>query len=1114
MPLLYAISLSAFVFLVIQFRLTGVVARRLHKQSIAGKFALAGSLALLKAIRQFAILAFLLYSVVWICIAVGAFSWSHDAANFGNTVTWLVKRQKEIEKFSSVWKRVLALIVAGALGYTYYFRRKHRVQVEIKNAVEGEARRVMPDIQAESSGLKQPMAPSAGMQSFAAQIRRLDETIATTASETARAQLYQVRATLQHQLLLEDVERRIGRDFEVVPSLKQKRSWAGLLNQGLFDDLKGLPKLATIACHGLLLLSLLSLNANGISDEIAARAARISQAQIVATIRDQRKEFKEIGFNPDPPPENPATPAQPISPQDERTIQRTATYYERAFSDSRIFRTSEQAAPHFTAQSRENLAREAILSDFNSAGTRSQSFRSADLASDDSPVTRTGRRFAEDLRASFRSAPDHLKARFRAKWASYKVPIHPMAAEQFLVNEIFGYGVDDVMSGEGFIADEAKDLVKDLGNHEFNETYKRVRNEMFAGAYGNDSADEALNRVKNPKRAFVRADKAATVREAVSTSASRAESGAVFSAHPPSARVVAAENSSIVELVKDMTSASGERSPALIDPLLEYNDIAPEAAGAEMRTARGALSSALEGAERGMVSTMARVTEESAFRFAMGRNFGMLAGSFRVGGVLIGIDPPAGTLDFRDIVWVANGDRLQLTLVRPNGSTIMAGSFPKATVAQALNYAADGRPLAATMVSAPPLSDLKILAHPALVDTLLGARIIEMDRYVDRFTGDDKQRRLSQELVYGQNDLYALAWYERQSAAGIGDSELHDARTEIASRDAVAALSALETFKNRTTSVLLAKTDFYDRDLVGAMAGCTKKSIDGFKGCIAGTFKNKTPRKEWAGEPPAFQIWSGVRELPYTIDQNLDFLLQKKDELWPFSFLVQVAFTTQPQFAPNALAGYADTTPFELPFLAERVRASVARGIAGSPEELANFQDVREFAVLQRLFRAALKGGLGDQFPMEKLVILKQAARGPLTACRTPRWNPHPGGVEARFLGTIQLLYKELPADGSILSRTKLQVAKCISFAGGRSDADRISVAEWNEACGFEQIAKEAERDCPDKDQVHTAACAAKSVARLATITARTRQIRFAEGIPALESRRQGICVGAPGALK
>jgi len=64
-------------------------------------------------------------------------------------------------------------------------------------------------------------------------------------------------------------------------------------------------------------------------------------------------------------------------------------------------------------------------------------------------------------------------------------------------------------------------------------------------------------------------------------------------------------------------------------------------------------------------------------------------------------------------------------------------------VGQALAYAADGRPLAATMVTAKPLLELKILVHAALIDTGLGRRITELDRFVDEFTGDERGMRKS-----------------------------------------------------------------------------------------------------------------------------------------------------------------------------------------------------------------------------------------------------------------------------------------------------------------------------------------------------------------------------------
>ena len=72
-----------------------------------------------------------------------------------------------------------------------------------------------------------------------------------------------------------------------------------------------------------------------------------------------------------------------------------------------------------------------------------------------------------------------------------------------------------------------------------------------------------------------------------------------------------------------------------------------------------------------------------------------------------------------------------------DGSTIDAGPFHASVVHGALGYAADGRSLTATMISAEPLHDLEIVVHPALLDTSLGCRAISIDRFADERLGEE-----------------------------------------------------------------------------------------------------------------------------------------------------------------------------------------------------------------------------------------------------------------------------------------------------------------------------------------------------------------------------------------
>jgi hypothetical protein len=67
--------------------------------------------------------------------------------------------------------------------------------------------------------------------------------------------------------------------------------------------------------------------------------------------------------------------------------------------------------------------------------------------------------------------------------------------------------------------------------------------------------------------------------------------------------------------------------------------------------------------------------------------------------------------------------------------------------------------------------------------------------------------------------------------------------------------------------------------------------------------------------------------------------------------------------------------------------------------------DMREFTVLQRLFRLAFEGKLGDRFPLEALVELnKVKPHKPTAGIRTPVWNnPEVTNELLRQTGLTQL---------------------------------------------------------------------------------------------------------------
>lgn len=156
-------------------------------------------------------------------------------------------------------------------------------------------------------------------------------------------------------------------------------------------------------------------------------------------------------------------------------------------------------------------------------------------------------------------------------------------------------------------------------------------------------------------------------------------------------------------------------SEEYIDCLAQYQDYFPGQLNAELQTERSKERLKLEG--RVSATSQAEIEGESLGSFLLARNFGALRGSSRIGGVLIGRDPSdvdTSRMDCTDLEWEVQGSRVRLILTTGNGTRIRSKPHRMQVVYQALNYAADGRPIAVTMVDADPLNQLKILLHPTL----------------------------------------------------------------------------------------------------------------------------------------------------------------------------------------------------------------------------------------------------------------------------------------------------------------------------------------------------------------------------------------------------------------
>ncbi|HEU0098532.1 MAG TPA: hypothetical protein VFQ67_07130 [Allosphingosinicella sp.] len=380
----------------------------------------------------------------------------------------------------------------------------------------------------------------------------------------------------------------------------------------------------------------------------------------------------------------------------------------------------------------------------------------------------------------------------------------------------------------------------------------------------------------------------------------------------------------------------------------------------------------------------------------MSRSFRGLRASFRVGGVLIGSEPQSADVDYRRLLWAREGNRLRLTLVAADGSAMDVGAYPAGMIQQALAYAADGRPTTVTMVAS-PLTDamLRVHIHPALAGTPLGFTFVELDRFVDEATASWAPRMEWETRVRIQLGLYEAAARRRRDRDGSGGSDPAGGpqpQSDRLGQYIAAAFPAQWRIEDPRHSVFAQYPGSFDLDLVRALRACAPsagRGEDRYWDCVlaadAGRFDFPVP--------PEPVTWSGVREAPYSLTaQGLIPAFRGDAAHQPLRFMLQVAFRDDGVERACAGAGCAfgdGAEPWEFPMIATELERMVQASVAKDAEKSRIFADARDFTVLQRLFRAALRGDLGAAFPRPTLIALMRDARRveAVRSAPTPDWS-------------------------------------------------------------------------------------------------------------------------------
>ncbi|MBU2605386.1 MAG: hypothetical protein KKC43_05795 [Alphaproteobacteria bacterium] len=543
------------------------------------------------------------------------------------------------------------------------------------------------------------------------------------------------------------------------------------------------------------------------------------------------------------------------------------------------------------------------------------------------------------------------------------------------------------------------------------------------------------------------------------------------------------------QAVSQMAGHLGSGSGSAAFParaLTVFDDHFPGQVGAELSTPQAKAIQSISGAPP---APAVRSTAAAAKASTRARSYGRLRGFSRIGGVLIGREPEDAetSLAIDHFSWRRSGGRIELVLGAGSDRQSI-GRFNPAIVQLALAYAADGRPTTVTMVTTDVVPDLRILLHPVLEDTGLGCRAIRLDQLADELSFTEGSaltaiRTDAEQRIRGEVGLYRLAWRARAQTKLPGSSLSGDdrdyAQQAISQAEYVPELEriAAEAISGALAAPLWIrrKPAFLDPSLVTQMEACLpSRSLGQFETCIStitDKVSSRTDRYAWLAPPPDYQIWSGVRERPYEISSNLDFLRPPGDSsVWPFRFMVQVAFESPAFFAGGASKWadeinaardeYVDDDPWEIETvsrsLTEAIEAEVRRNVQTSDV----ISNMREFAILQRLFRTALDGRLGPDFPTDQLVELsQQTAKDVNPDALTAQWLRRPGEIEGQLFARTAALAETIPA-GFAEDQFFSHVGDCMALImdtvennpRGEVALESIAASRWSKVCVFSNL--------------------------------------------------------------
>jgi hypothetical protein len=492
------------------------------------------------------------------------------------------------------------------------------------------------------------------------------------------------------------------------------------------------------------------------------------------------------------------------------------------------------------------------------------------------------------------------------------------------------------------------------------------------------------------------------------------------------------------------------------------------------------------------------------------RSYSRVRLSGRVGGVVIGREPDNQDvyLDIIGFDWeVDNRLRLVFKVTARNGKSITVGPIHPAIAHHALAYAADGRVIVSTLPLPTTQNDnqlnipvRRVAVHPAFEDTAFACPAIQVDRFVDTFTNldslDQRIERINQSrkavTLLGAllNAISPMKSWRQMSTEQQILSLLNDEGKLQVRRDLLFASPErrAEYFRRLAVTQFAEilnriETNIQERQrqleqLVGQMTpisdwirscgtgencfpirameklGLRFEGMDGFLTCLGGESEPAKCSSELQKllANGGYLVDSGVREAPFTLDDSFDFLTgaSATTSYWPLDFVIQAV----PQSEDGQdLQLDSSAEPWVFPHIEADVRTVVAEGIAADANAKTVMDAMREFVIMQRVFRLALAGRLGGDFPLGQLIKMQAETRGAVRLQRHERWN-----WNDEFFGILYGMQDKFNEDFEKIAADPSASKQCKAAVQGALDHHRST--PWPQSPGLWPLVGDFERHC------------------------------------------------------